>query len=184
MASLDTDGRVIELCSFSKVRAHHSQAYSELSLTSSSLQMVAPGSRLGWILAPSLLISKLSQRNEVTMQSVSGFSVAAMCAFLGAFGGQVGWERYLEGVADGVSLKRPDASLFFSFDVRSDASRNSVSFDFCSTRSELKRCIGSSRNISLPSLCDTISLKVYKSLLSPLASSLRLPPLDRVLLSR
>ena len=66
--------------------------------------MVAPGCRLGWILAPSTLITKLSQRNEVTMQSVSGFSVAAMCAFVGAMeDGQTGWERYLETVAVGVS---------------------------------------------------------------------------------
>lgn len=68
------------------------------------LQMVAPGCRLGWILAPSALITKLSQRNEVTMQSVSGFSVAAMCAFLGAMdGGQSGFEKYLDSVAQGVS---------------------------------------------------------------------------------
>jgi DNA-binding transcriptional MocR family regulator len=67
---------------------------------SSFSKCCSPGCRLGWLVAPSALITQLSRRNEVTIQSVSGFSLAAMTAFLGAMpGGQLGFEDYLSGVA-------------------------------------------------------------------------------------
>ncbi|CED85216.1 Aromatic amino acid aminotransferase and related proteins [Phaffia rhodozyma] len=77
--SMDVDGRVIDLSSFSKI--------------------VAPGCRCGWLVGPAPLIQRLALRNEVTIQGVSGFSVAAITSFLAALGGQEGWETYLTSVA-------------------------------------------------------------------------------------
>lgn len=49
------------------------------------------------------------------MQAVSGFSIAALCSFLGAIGGQDGWDRYLEGVARNVSrLSNPCSGSVYS----------------------------------------------------------------------
>lgn len=85
---IDVDKRVIELSSFSKC--------------------CSPGCRLGWLVAPSAFITRLSRRNETTIQSVSGFSLAAMAAFLGAMpDGQNGFDDYLKGVATRVSRSFP-----------------------------------------------------------------------------
>lgn len=72
---IDVDARVLDLSSFSKI--------------------VAPGCRCGWITGPAQLLERLAFRSEVTTQSISGFSLSAITSFLGAIGGQEGWERYL-----------------------------------------------------------------------------------------
>jgi aromatic amino acid aminotransferase I len=73
---IDSDARVVDLSSFSKI--------------------VAPGCRCGWITGPSQLLERFAYRSEVTTQSISGFSLAAITSFIGAIGGQEGWEKYLE----------------------------------------------------------------------------------------
>jgi aromatic amino acid aminotransferase I len=80
--SLDVDGRVLDISSFSKV--------------------VAPGCRTGWVTGPKPLIERILRRNEVTTQAVSGFSQSAITSFLGALGGQDGWDKYLAHVAKQV----------------------------------------------------------------------------------
>lgn len=51
--SLDVDGRVLDLSSFSKI--------------------VAPGCRCGWLVGPAPLVQKMALRNEVTVRIPSSF---------------------------------------------------------------------------------------------------------------
>ncbi|TYJ54193.1 hypothetical protein B9479_005119 [Cryptococcus floricola] len=71
--SLDTDGRVIRIDSFSKI--------------------VAPGSRLGFVTAHKVLLEKIMNSRESATQCPSGFSVAAISAILRAWGGHEGFEQ-------------------------------------------------------------------------------------------
>ncbi|KAI9884186.1 MAG: hypothetical protein M1823_004025 [Watsoniomyces obsoletus] len=80
--SLDLDGRVIRLDTFSKT--------------------IAPGCRLGWITAQPTFIERILRINETTTQQPSGF-VQSMVAelILGEDGrgwGMDGWVRWLEGL--------------------------------------------------------------------------------------
>ncbi|WVQ85764.1 hypothetical protein IAT38_007931 [Cryptococcus sp. DSM 104549] len=79
--SMDTDGRVIRVDSFSKI--------------------VAPGSRLGFITAHKVLLEKLMNTREGATQSPSGFSVAAISAVLRGWGGHEGFEKeYLPHISE------------------------------------------------------------------------------------
>ncbi|KAL7424065.1 hypothetical protein Q5752_001650 [Cryptotrichosporon argae] len=74
--SLDVDGRVIRVDSFSKI--------------------VAPGSRCGWITGPDEIVTRIMNRSEASTQCPSGFSIAAISSVLRAWGGHEGFEnKYL-----------------------------------------------------------------------------------------
>ncbi|KAE8380773.1 aromatic amino acid aminotransferase [Aspergillus bertholletiae] len=101
--SLDTDGRVVRLDTFSKT--------------------IAPGCRLGWITAQPAVIERLARVTETTTQAPSGF-VQAMVAQL-ILGQQTennsakssknghswqmdGWVRWLEGLRGGYERRMQD----------------------------------------------------------------------------
>lgn len=71
--SLDVDGRVLRLDSFSKV--------------------MAPGTRLGWIVGQEPLIERLTRQNEVSIQTPAGFSQAIVYSLLSKWGqdGYLDW---------------------------------------------------------------------------------------------
>jgi aromatic amino acid aminotransferase I len=74
--SLDTDGRVVRIDSYSKI--------------------VAPGSRLGFITAHKTLLEKIMNTRESATQCPSGISIATITAVLRAWGGHEGFEdRYI-----------------------------------------------------------------------------------------
>ncbi|WWC64900.1 uncharacterized protein I303_107514 [Kwoniella dejecticola CBS 10117] len=79
--SVDTDGRVIRVDSFSKI--------------------VAPGSRLGWITGHQTLVEKIMNTRESATQCPSGFSIAAIAAILRAWGSHEGFEKkYIPHISD------------------------------------------------------------------------------------
>lgn len=71
--SLDVDGRVLRLDSFSKT--------------------LAPGTRIGWITARSSFVERLSRLQEVSCQNASGFSQAIVAGTLNRWGqeGYIDW---------------------------------------------------------------------------------------------
>ncbi|KAK8853500.1 hypothetical protein IAR55_004207 [Kwoniella newhampshirensis] len=79
--SLDTDGRVVRVDSFSKI--------------------VAPGSRLGFITGHKELVEKIMNTRESATQCPSGFSIAAISAILRAWGSHEGFEKkYIPYISD------------------------------------------------------------------------------------
>ncbi|CAN6657957.1 aromatic/aminoadipate aminotransferase 1 [Trichomonascus vanleenenianus] len=86
---IDTDGRVVRLDSFSKV--------------------VAPGCRLGWIVAQERIIERYLRQNEVTIQVASGFAETLVYGLLKRWG-QEGYLDWLIGVRKAYTSKR-DAAL-------------------------------------------------------------------------
>ena len=111
--ALDTEGRVLRMDSFSKV--------------------LAPGSRVGWIVGQSALLERFVRLQEVSIQSPSGFSQSIVQALLGRWGqsGYVDWlialrkeytikrdftiehlEKYMP--TDVVSWTPPVAGMFFT----------------------------------------------------------------------
>ncbi|KAF5093371.1 hypothetical protein D0Z03_002447 [Geotrichum reessii] len=83
--SLDTDGRVIRLDSYSKV--------------------LAPGSRLGWIVTQSTLAERYLRQHEVTIQVASGFTQSIVNGLLQRWG-QDGYIDWLIGLRKSYSEKR------------------------------------------------------------------------------
>lgn len=83
--SIDTDGRVVRLDSFSKV--------------------LAPGTRLGWIVAQSKFIERFLRQHEVTIQVASGFSQAILNGILHRWG-QEGYIDWLIQLRRNYTLKR------------------------------------------------------------------------------
>ncbi|VVT48567.1 uncharacterized protein SAPINGB_P001842 [Magnusiomyces paraingens] len=83
--SLDTEGRVLRLDSFSKV--------------------LAPGSRLGWIVGQERLIERFLRQHEVTIQVASGFSQAILNGMLHRWG-QEGYLDWLIQLRRNYTLKR------------------------------------------------------------------------------
>ncbi|KAJ1826728.1 Aromatic/aminoadipate aminotransferase 1, partial [Coemansia sp. RSA 2703] len=73
--SLDTDGRIIRLDSFSKI--------------------LAPGLRCGWITAPRYMTDKIQFHNETSIQQPGGLSQALVSQLLNVEWGHDGWERHL-----------------------------------------------------------------------------------------
>lgn len=119
--SLDTDGRVIRLDSFSKV--------------------LAPGTRLGWIVAQNRFIERYLRQHEVTIQVASGFSQTILNGLLQRWGqaGYIDWliqlrlnytqkrnaaldavEKYMP--REICEWKAPSAGMFFWIQV--DASKH------------------------------------------------------------
>lgn len=75
--SIDVEGRVVRMDSFSKV--------------------IAPGSRCGFITANTRLIERIHRQNEVSIQAPSGFSQALLNALFNYWGhdGYVSWLIYI-----------------------------------------------------------------------------------------
>lgn len=74
--SLDVDGRVIRLDTFSKT--------------------IAPGCRLGWITAQPRICEQLIRLTDATSQQPSGISQAIVVQLLRSTWGMDGWARWLE----------------------------------------------------------------------------------------
>lgn len=83
--SLDVDGRVIRLDSFSKV--------------------IAPGSRMGWIVAQKPLLERFVRIHEVTIQTASGFTQSLINGTLVRWG-QEGYLDWLIGLRQEYTHKR------------------------------------------------------------------------------
>ncbi|KAJ2701505.1 hypothetical protein FB645_004607 [Coemansia sp. IMI 203386] len=75
LLSIDIDGRVIRLDSFSKI--------------------LAPGLRCGWITAPRYIADKIQFHNETSIQQPAGLSQALVSKLLNVEWGHAGWERHL-----------------------------------------------------------------------------------------
>ncbi|KAJ2782117.1 hypothetical protein GGI15_003010, partial [Coemansia interrupta] len=73
--SLDVDGRVIRLDSFSKI--------------------LAPGLRCGWVTCPRYMADKIQFHNETSIQQPAGPSQALVAQLLTVDWGHDGWERHL-----------------------------------------------------------------------------------------
>ncbi|PLB42304.1 putative aromatic amino acid aminotransferase [Aspergillus candidus] len=96
--SLDTDGRVVRLDTFSKT--------------------IAPGCRLGWITAQPAVVERLTRITETTTQQPSGFTQAMVAELiLGQQAGSTssssgwhmdGWVRWLEGLREGYQRRMQD----------------------------------------------------------------------------
>lgn len=119
--SIDTEGRVIRLDSFSKV--------------------IAPGTRLGWIVAQERFIERYLRQHEVTIQIASGFSQSILNGILHRWG-QAGYIDWLIQLRFNYTIKRnlcldvvekyipkevcewiaPSAGMFFW--IRVDASKS------------------------------------------------------------
>lgn len=73
--SMDIDGRVMRMDSFSKV--------------------IAPGSRMGWITASEQIIERFTRQNETSFQNPSGFSQLIMFKLLDEHWGHAGYLQWL-----------------------------------------------------------------------------------------
>ncbi|KAG7813537.1 hypothetical protein KL921_001083 [Ogataea angusta] len=84
-SSMDVEGRVVRLDSFSKV--------------------LAPGARLGWIVAQKPLLERFVRLHEVTIQTASGFTQTLVSGLLGRWG-QKGYLDWLIGLRKEYTIKR------------------------------------------------------------------------------
>jgi aromatic amino acid aminotransferase I len=117
LLSMDTDGRVVRLDTFSKV--------------------LAPGMRLGWLTASERLVELVRYHNEVSTQQPSGLSQALAAHLLLDRWGQKGWQRHLKELRADYRRKRdlmqsvcqreltglcewtlPEAGMFFWFRLK------------------------------------------------------------------
>lgn len=83
--SIDTDGRVIRLDSFSKT--------------------IAPGFRLGYVTGPSVFVEKLDQMNQVTTWSSSGIAQTVLAALLDGWG-ESGFESHVRSLRRTYEIRR------------------------------------------------------------------------------
>ncbi|TID28356.1 hypothetical protein CANINC_002534 [Pichia inconspicua] len=83
--SMDTEGRVLRLDSFSKV--------------------LAPGSRIGWIVGQAPLLERFIRLHEVSIQAPSGFSQSLVQGLLGRWG-QSGYLDWLIALRKEYTIKR------------------------------------------------------------------------------
>ncbi|KAJ1953456.1 hypothetical protein EC988_002986 [Linderina pennispora] len=116
LLSLDTEGRVIRLDSFSKV--------------------LAPGLRCGWITAPRYITDKIQFHNETSTQQPSGLSQALVSRLMNEDWGHSGWEKHLVQIQREYAVRRdvfvdlcfkylkgkveftvPDAGMFLWFKI-------------------------------------------------------------------
>ncbi|KAJ1960797.1 hypothetical protein GGI12_003606 [Dipsacomyces acuminosporus] len=84
--SIDVDGRVIRLDSFSKV--------------------LAPGLRCGWITAPKYITDKIQFHNETSIQQPSGVSQGIVSSLMNEKWGHEGWERHLVSIQRDYAVRR------------------------------------------------------------------------------
>ncbi|KAJ2362070.1 hypothetical protein H4S01_004963 [Coemansia sp. RSA 2610] len=116
LLSIDVDGRVIRLDSFSKV--------------------LAPGLRCGWVTAPKYITDKIQFHNETSIQQPAGVSQAIVSKLMNEQWGHDGWERHLVQIQREYAVRRdrfvdlclqhlkgkvdftiPDAGMFLWFRV-------------------------------------------------------------------
>ncbi|KAK8869750.1 hypothetical protein IAR55_000318 [Kwoniella newhampshirensis] len=84
--SMDIDGRVVRMDSFSK--------------------FIAPGSRCGWITGPKPLVQAIAHKTESSTNNPSGISIATIGAVIQAWGGHEGLEnRYLPHISEVYSQR-------------------------------------------------------------------------------
>ena len=83
--SLDTDGRVVRLDSFSKI--------------------VAPGFRLGWVSAPKVFMEKFDALSQVTTWSASGISQSILLAILREWG-EKGFTNQINKLCESYTRRR------------------------------------------------------------------------------
>ncbi|KAJ2795369.1 hypothetical protein H4R21_005135, partial [Coemansia helicoidea] len=86
LLSLDTDGRVIRLDSFSKI--------------------LAPNLRCGWITAPTYLLDRLQILNETTVLQPSGLSQGIVSKLLNDVWGIDGWDAHLRDLRAEYAMRR------------------------------------------------------------------------------
>ncbi|KAK3328888.1 aromatic amino acid aminotransferase-like protein [Apodospora peruviana] len=86
LLSMDTDGRVLRMDSFSKV--------------------VVPGSRLGWITASAQMVERYIRHAEVASQGPSGFSQVILHKLLDEEWGHEGYLRWLMNLRDEYAKRR------------------------------------------------------------------------------
>ncbi|WYZ43217.1 hypothetical protein EsH8_VI_000916 [Colletotrichum jinshuiense] len=84
--SIDVDGRVIRMDSFSKV--------------------ISPGSRIGWITAPQAITERYKSHADVSTQGPSGFSQLAFFKLLDEFWGHAGYLEWLIHIRTEYSTRR------------------------------------------------------------------------------
>ncbi|KAJ1935071.1 hypothetical protein FBU59_005501, partial [Linderina macrospora] len=84
--SLDTDGRIIRLDSFSKI--------------------LAPNLRCGWVTAPSYILDRLQLLNEATSLQPSGLSQGVISKILNDSWGMAGWELHLAQLRETYARRR------------------------------------------------------------------------------
>ena len=87
--SMDTDGRVVRLDSFSKI--------------------IAPGIRVGWMTGPPEIIKKVATFSQITSWSISGLPQSALLALLEHWG-EDGFERHIA-YLQSYYIQRRDAIL-------------------------------------------------------------------------
>ncbi|KAJ2907748.1 hypothetical protein GGI21_003578 [Coemansia aciculifera] len=86
LLSMDTDGRVIRLDSFSKI--------------------LAPGLRCGWVTAPKYMTDKIQFHNETSVQQPAGLSQAIVSKLINEHWGHEGWERHLVQIQRDYAMRR------------------------------------------------------------------------------
>ncbi|KAI8323304.1 PLP-dependent transferase [Martensiomyces pterosporus] len=86
LLSLDVDGRVIRLDSFSKI--------------------LAPNLRCGWITAPTYILDKLQILNETTILQPSGLSQGVISKLLNDTWGVDGWDAHLRDLRAAYTIRR------------------------------------------------------------------------------
>ncbi|KAI9668810.1 MAG: Aromatic/aminoadipate aminotransferase 1 [Alyxoria varia] len=86
LLSIDTDGRVLRLDSFSKV--------------------IAPGARIGWVTGPDNLIERIQRHSDVGTQSPSGFSQLALFKLLEEHWGHEGYLHWLMHIRSEYTRRR------------------------------------------------------------------------------
>ncbi|OJI81723.1 hypothetical protein ASPTUDRAFT_45006 [Aspergillus tubingensis CBS 134.48] len=84
--SIDNDGRVLRMDSFSKI--------------------IAPGARMGWVTAPEQIIERFVRAHEVSVQNPSGFSQLAIFKLLHDYWGHSGFKRWLNQLQSEYSKRR------------------------------------------------------------------------------
>ncbi|KAJ8105262.1 hypothetical protein ONZ43_g7495 [Nemania bipapillata] len=90
MLSIDVDGRVLRMDSFSKI--------------------IVPGSRMGWVTASEQIIERYIRHNECSSQGPAGFSQALMYKLLDETWGHEGYLRWLMHIRSEYTRRR-DALL-------------------------------------------------------------------------
>ncbi|KAH6607124.1 PLP-dependent transferase [Trichoderma cornu-damae] len=84
--SIDIDGRVIRMDSFSKV--------------------ISPGARLGWITAPQQLVERYRHHTDVSTQSPAGLSQLAVFKLLDEHWGHAGYAEWLMHLREEYTMRR------------------------------------------------------------------------------
>lgn len=92
--SIDTDGRVFRMDSFSKI--------------------IAPGTRMGWVTASEQVIERMVRAHEVSVQNPSGFSQIAIFKLLHDTWGHVGFVKWLRHLQKEYTRRRN--TMFDSFE--------------------------------------------------------------------